>query len=148
MHVHDRLHVSMVELRDRSSVQARVLRSLELVLVDVAVEIADGGGNGSFRNQLANGDHLGTQVNKCLGISSLEKIARPSTEESCFVEGNRVQEELLEAKVGQERHECLGDVCVLEVTLRDLCLGCLIHNVDQVQLCHSVHFNGKQFILL
>ena len=143
MHLHHRLHMGPVKVWDFTSVEARVLGSLVLVLVDVAVGISDRGGGTAIGHELSKSDHVWSQVNQCLLVSLLENIARAWTEVATLVQQSQVSRELLKGEVGQDAIESRLQVLVLDVLLLNVGATSGIHDVDQMIPGHAVDIQSE-----
>lgn len=147
-HLHDGLDVGVDELGDDAGVQARVLSSLELILVDIAVVVANSGGSVALGAELRQSDHLRTHVNQGLLVSLLDEISRASTKEATLVEWREVKLELLDGKVGKDSIEAPLEVGALDLLGLNIGPGMLVHDVDKMDAGHLVHFNCEQLVLL
>ena len=136
------------ELGHDAGVQTRVLRSLELILVDVAVVVANGGRGVALGAQLGQWDHLRAHVEQSLLVGLLDEVSRANSEEAALVERREVGLELLDGKVGEDGVKASLEVGALDVLGLNVGPGVLVHDVDEVDAGHLVHFDGEQLVLL
>lgn len=144
---HDRLDVRVDELGNTVPVQARVLSSLKLILVNVTIVVADCRGHESFGHELREGDHLRAHVNQSLLVGVLDELGGAGAKESSLVERTQVELELLEAEVSELGHHDLLEVGTAQVLRVDILAGAFVNDVDQVSASHFIDLNREKFIL-
>jgi len=131
-------------------VKTTVPRRFELLLIDVAKFVADRTRNelGTLREALEEGNHLRAHLPQNFLVALRDQAARASAKEARFIEGSRVEQELLECKDLHASLQVYSNLGVAEGVGGDLFTRQPEAQIDQMQAHDVVDIESEQLILL